>query len=89
LNRLEEASRSPSAVSTISIALGAVALCVAAAAVSLAESTAPADVLWAVVGVGTIAMPVGVGLYLWHREPRGRIGVLLVVAGYAWFLPAL
>jgi signal transduction histidine kinase len=80
LNRLEEASRSPSAVSTISIALGAVALCVAAAAVSLAESTAPEDVLWAVVGVG---------LYLWHREPRGRIGVLLVVAGYAWFLPAL
>ncbi len=36
-----------------------------------------------------VAVPVGVGIYAWHRRPEQRFGPLLVAAGYGWFLTTL
>ena len=32
---------------------------------------------------------VGTGLYAWRRRPESRYGVLLVLIGFAWFVPGL
>ncbi len=36
-----------------------------------------------------VAAPVAVGCYAWYRRPQERFGVLLVAAGYGWFLTTL
>jgi signal transduction histidine kinase len=41
--------------------------------------------LWPAVGWSFI----GTGLYAWRRRPDSRIGALMVLQGFAWFLPAL
>ena len=35
------------------------------------------------------AVPVGVGIYAWGREPRNRFGALLVATGFLWGLTSL
>ena len=35
------------------------------------------------------AIPVGVGIYAWRREPRNRFGGLLVATGFLWGLTSL
>ena len=32
---------------------------------------------------------IGTGLYAWRRRPESRIGELMVLLGFAWFLAAL
>lgn len=71
------------------LAVGGVLLCAASAAIALANGGSGGGAGWAAVGVITIAAPVGVGLYAWHRDPAGRFGLLLVAAGYGWFLTTL
>ena len=69
-------------------ALGVV-LSLTSAAVALANQGSPWRVASAILGVVTVAVPVGVGLYLWRLDPANRIGRLLVVLGFAWFFVTL
>jgi peptidoglycan/LPS O-acetylase OafA/YrhL len=41
--------------------------------------------LWPVVGWSFVAT----GLYAWRRRPDSRVGALMVLMGFAWFVPAL
>ncbi|HEY2503671.1 MAG TPA: hypothetical protein VGI68_20210, partial [Mycobacterium sp.] len=69
-------------------ALGLV-LSVTSAAVALANQGSPWRVASAILGVVTVTVPMGVGLYLWRLDPTNRIGRLLVVLGLAWFFVTL
>ncbi len=37
----------------------------------------------------TVAVPIGVGLYLWWRDPKSRFGPLLTAVGFLWSLTTL
>jgi signal transduction histidine kinase len=69
-------------------ALGVV-LSATSAAVALANEDSPWRVASAILGVVTVAVAVGVGLYLWRRDPVNRMGRLLVVVGFGWFFVTL
>ena len=43
----------------------------------------------AVASVTLTAIPIGVGIYAWEREPQNRFGVLLVATGFLWGLTSL
>jgi signal transduction histidine kinase len=45
--------------------------------------------VWAVFGPAVGWNFVGTGLYAWRRRPESRIGVLMVLLGFAWFLSTL
>ena len=72
------------------LALSAVGALLAgvAAAVALAGDM-PHDVALAERQAVLVATPITVGLYAWRDGTHARFGVLLVVAGGAWFLAAL
>ena len=36
-----------------------------------------------------VAVPIGAGMYVWHRRPADPFGRLLVAAGFGWFLTTL
>jgi signal transduction histidine kinase len=67
----------------------AVLLAAGAAAVSLANADAEHRVFSAVSDSATIAILFGVGLFAWRRDPANRIGRLLVIAGFGWFLVSM
>jgi signal transduction histidine kinase len=71
------------------ILLSAVLLAGAAAAASLANTQAEHRVFSAVSDAATIAVLFGVGLFAWRRDPASRIGRLLVIAGFGWFLVSM
>jgi hypothetical protein len=64
-------------------------LAAGAAAVSLANTQAEHRVFSAVSDAATIAILFGVGLFAWRRDPASRIGRLLVIAGFGWFLVSM
>src|SRR3712207_769653 len=43
-------------------------------------------VVWAIFGPAVMWSFIGTGLYAWRRRPESRIGALMVLLGFAWFL---
>src|SRR4051812_13757492 len=65
----------------------AAAVCgAAAAALLLASHHQQAKAVWAVFGPAVGWSFVGTGLYAWRRRPESRIGALMVLLGFAWFV---
>jgi hypothetical protein len=58
-------------------------------ALVLASDHQDARVVWAIFGPAVGWCFVGTGLYAWRRRPESRIGVLMVLLGFAWFLSTL
>ena len=63
-----------------------VALAALAAAITAASVEGEGAALAAVGRAAMVALPIGVGVYAWHRRPGERFGLLLTIAGFAWFL---
>ena len=68
------------------IAAAALAAGAAVIALQLASDHRDAPVVWAVFGPAVIWSFVGTGLYAWRARPESRIGLLMVLLGFAWFL---
>jgi signal transduction histidine kinase len=68
------------------IALAALAAGAAVAALELASDHRDARVVWAVFGPAVGWSFVGTGLYAWRARPTSRIGLLMVLLGFGWFL---
>ena len=66
-----------------------VVLAALAAAITAANVEGEATALAAVGRASMVALPIGVGLYARHRRPGDRFGLLLTIAGFAWFLTTL
>jgi signal transduction histidine kinase len=58
-------------------------------AVTAAGVDSPQVELAAVGRALVVAVPVAVGCYAWHRRPDERFGLLLIAAGFGWFLTTL
>ena len=71
------------------LAIAGAALSVASAAIALSNPTAVDRGAVTVLSVMLTALPVGVGIYAWAREPRNRFGALLVGTGFLWGLASL
>jgi signal transduction histidine kinase len=67
----------------------AAAACAAAVAVTLSGSQSSNPALDAQIRAVIIAVPIGVGLFVWRRDPWRRFGKLLVAAGFALSLTTL
>ena len=59
------------------------------AVVALNSDHQDAKVVWAIFGPALGWNFIGTGLYAWHRRPESRIGALMVLFGFAWFVSAL
>ena len=71
------------------LAIAGAALSATSAAIALSNPTATDRATIAVCSVMLTAVPVGVGIYAWGREPRNRFGALLVATGFLWGLTSL
>jgi len=69
------------AVVALALAAGATA-----AVVALTSDHRDARIVWAIFGPAVLLSFVGTGLYAWRRRPESRIGALMVLLGFAWFL---
>ena len=58
-------------------------------ALVLASDHQEARTVWAIFGPVVGWSFVGTGLYAWRRRPESRIGVLMILLGFAWFLSIL
>ncbi|HMI69800.1 MAG TPA: hypothetical protein VK510_07370, partial [Solirubrobacteraceae bacterium] len=56
---------------------------------ALASDHKDAQVAWAIFGPAIGWSFVGTGLYAWRLRPQSRIGALMVLLGFAWFLYTL
>ena len=70
------------------VAIGLAALAAGAGVVvlELTSDHRDARVVWAVFAPAVGWSFVGTGLYAWRRRPESRIGALMVLLGFAWFL---
>lgn len=71
---------------TVAVVLAALLCGAGTAALELASDHRDAKVVWAVFGPAVGWSFVGTGLYAWRRRPDSRIGALMVLLGFAWFL---
>jgi signal transduction histidine kinase len=55
-------------------------------AIALGSDHEEDPTLWAVFGAAVGWSFIGTGLYAWRRRPESRIGALMIVLGFAWFL---
>jgi signal transduction histidine kinase len=55
-------------------------------ALELASDHKDPKALWAVFGPAVGWSFIGTGLYAWRRKPDSRIGALMILLGFAWFL---
>ncbi len=74
---------------TIVVALAALVCGGVVAVVALNSDHQDAKVVWAIFGPAVGWNFIGTGLYGWHRRPESRIGALMVLLGFAWFVSAL
>jgi len=58
-------------------------------ALVLASDHQEAQAVWAIFGPAVGWSFVGTGLYAWRRRPESRIGLLMTLLGFAWFLSIL
>ena len=72
------------AVIAAALVCGAVAI-----AVVLTSDHEDAQTVWAHVWPLIGWTFIGTGLYAWRKRPDSRVGMLMVLQGFAWFLPAL
>ena len=73
----------------VGLAIAGAALSAASAAIALSNPSSADRATVAVASVMLTAIPVGVGIYAWRREPRNRFGGLLVATGFLWGLTSL
>ena len=79
---------SPARSVPLAAAISAAALAAAAgvAALELASEHRDARIVWAVFGPAVGLSFVGTGLYAWRRRPDNRIGPLMILFGFCWFV---
>src|SRR5262245_57946688 len=70
----------------LTIAVAALACGVVVAAIELASDHHGAPVVWAVFAPAVGWSFVATGLYARHQRPQNRVGTLMVLLGFAWFL---
>jgi signal transduction histidine kinase len=70
------------------VAVAALAAGVAVIALQLASDHRDARVVWAVFAPAVGWSFIGTGLYVWRNRPEHRIGVLMILLGFGWFLDA-
>jgi signal transduction histidine kinase len=70
----------------VAIILVALAAGAAVIATQLTSDHKEAKLVWAVFGPAVGWSFIGTGLYAWRHRPESRIGGLMVVLGFAWFL---
>ena len=58
-------------------------------ALVLASEHQDARIVWAIFGPAVGWSFVGTGLYASRKRPESRIGVLMILLGFAWFLSTL
>ena len=68
------------------VVLAALAAGAGLVALVLASDHQEARTVWAIFGPVVGWSFVGTGLYAWRRRPESRIGVLMILLGFAWFL---
>ena len=68
------------------IAFAALVAGAAVVAIELASDHRDARVVWAVFAPAVIWSFVGTGLYAWRARPESRVGLLMVLLGFAWVL---
>jgi signal transduction histidine kinase len=73
-------------VRTAAIAIAALVAGALSCAVALSSDHQDEQAVWAVFGPAVLWNFVGVGLYAWNRRPERRIGVLMILLGFAWFV---
>jgi hypothetical protein len=71
------------------IVLAAFAAGLGAVALVLASDHQSDKTVWAIFGPAVGWSFVGTGLYAWRRRPESRIGLLMVLLGFAWLLSTL
>ena len=73
----------------VAIILAALAGGGMAIALPLVSDHQDAQVAWAIFGPAVTWSFVATGLYVWHRRPDSRIGMLMIALGFAWLLSTL
>lgn len=73
----------------VAIVLAALAGGVMAIALPLVSDHEDAQVVWATFGPAVTWSFVATGLYAWRRRPDSRIGMLMILLGFAWLLSTL
>jgi signal transduction histidine kinase len=71
---------------TIAIVIAALLAGAVSIAVALGSDHVDSRVVWAVFGPAVGWNFIGVGLYTWRRRPERRIGMLMILLGFCWFL---
>jgi signal transduction histidine kinase len=71
------------------VVVAALACGVVAVAIVLTSDHEDAQTLWAQMWPVIGWTFIGTGLYAWRRRPDSRVGMLMVLQGFAWFLAAL
>ena len=71
------------------VVLAALAAGAGVVALVLASEHQDARIVWAIFGPAVGWSFVGTGLYAWRQRPESRIGVLMILLGFAWFLSTL
>jgi len=66
-----------------------VALTIVAAAITAGSVGGEGAALAGLARASMVAVPIGAGMYAWHRRPADPFGRLLVAAGFGWFLTTL
>ena len=74
---------------TLAIAAAALLCGVGDVLLVLGSEHLPDPGVWAVFGPVVGWSFVGTGLYAWWRRPESRFGLLMTLAGFAWFLGPL
>ena len=70
----------------VAIVLAALACGGIVIVLELASDHQDAKAAWAIFGPAVGWSFIGTGLYAWRRRPESRIGALMVLLGFAWFL---
>jgi signal transduction histidine kinase len=70
------------------VALAALVAGVAVIVLELASDHRDARVVWAVFAPAVGWSFIGTGLYVWRNRPEHRIGLLMILLGFGWFLDA-
>ena len=70
----------------VAIVLAALACGGIVIALELASDHQDMKAVWAVFGPAVGWSFIGTGLYAWRRRPESRIGALMILLGFAWFL---
>ncbi len=74
---------------TAAVVVAALAAGALVIVLQLASDHRDARVVWAVFAPAVGWSFIGTGLWVWHNRPERRIGLLMILLGFGWFLDAL